>query len=55
MKYICLSVFLRGVGALFQSDGIPQMKPINALQRTRRERCGCNRCVPWAGLLSLGR
>jgi hypothetical protein len=39
MKYICLSVFLRGVGALFQSDGIPQMmRPINALQRTRRER-----------------
>ena len=25
------------------------------LQRTRRERRGCNRCVPWAGSLSLGR
>ena len=28
---------------------------INALLRTRRERRGCNRCVPWAGSLSLGR
>jgi hypothetical protein len=26
-----------------------------ALQRTRRERRGCNRCVPCAGSLSLGR
>ena len=26
-----------------------------ALQRTRRGRRGCNRCVPWAGSLSLGR
>ena len=30
------------------------MKPNHALQRTRRERRGCNRCVPWAGSLSLG-
>jgi len=29
--------------------------PNHALQRTRRERRGCNRCVPWAGSLSLGR
>jgi len=27
----------------------------HALQRTRRGRRGCNRCVPWAGSLSLGR
>ena len=27
----------------------------HALQRTRRERRGCNRCVPCAGSLSLGR
>jgi hypothetical protein len=27
----------------------------NALQRTRRERRGCNRCVPRAGSLSWGR
>ena len=26
-----------------------------ALQRTRRERRGCHRCVPCAGSLSLGR
>jgi hypothetical protein len=26
-----------------------------ALQRTRRERRGCNRCAPCAGSLSLGR
>ena len=26
----------------------------HALQRTRRERRGCNRCVPCAGSLSLG-
>jgi hypothetical protein len=30
------------------------MKPINVLQRGRRERPGCNRCVPLAGSLSLG-
>ncbi len=28
--------------------------PNHALQRTRRVRRGCNRCVPWAGSLSLG-
>ena len=27
----------------------------HALQRTRLERRGCNRSVPWAGSLSLGR
>jgi len=27
----------------------------HALQRTRRKRRGCNRCVPCAGSLSLGR
>jgi hypothetical protein len=27
----------------------------HALQRTRRERRGCSRCVPCAGSLSLGR
>ena len=27
----------------------------HALQRTRRGRRGCNRGVPWAGSLSLGR
>jgi hypothetical protein len=27
----------------------------HALQRTRRERRGCNRCVPWAGSLSFCR
>ena len=27
----------------------------HALQRTRPSRCGCNRGVPWAGSLSLGR
>ena len=52
MKYICLSVFLTSITS--QSDWIPQMS-INALLRTRRERRGCNRCVPWAGSLSLGR
>ncbi len=31
------------------------MWPNHALQRTRRERRGCNRRVPWAGSLSLGR
>jgi hypothetical protein len=31
------------------------MRPNHALQRTRRERRGCNRCVPCAGSLSLGR
>jgi hypothetical protein len=32
------------------------MYPSNhALQRTRRERRGCNHCVPCAGSLSLGR
>jgi hypothetical protein len=31
------------------------MPPNHALQRTRRERRGCNRCVPCAGSLSLGR
>ena len=30
-------------------------RPNHALQRTRRERRGCNRCVPCAGSLSLGR
>ena len=30
-------------------------RPNHALQRTRRGRCGCNRCVPCAGSLSLGR
>jgi hypothetical protein len=30
-------------------------RPNNALQRTRRGRRGCNRCVPCAGSLSLGR
>jgi hypothetical protein len=30
-------------------------RPSHALQRTRRERRGCNRCVPYAGSLSLGR
>ena len=29
--------------------------PNHALQRTRRGRRGCNRCVPGAGSLSLGR
>jgi len=29
--------------------------PNHALQRTRRERRGCNRCVPCAGSLSLAR
>jgi hypothetical protein len=29
--------------------------PNHALQRTRRERRGFNRGVPWAGSLSLGR
>jgi len=28
--------------------------PNHALQRTRRGRRGCNRCVPCAGSLSLG-
>ena len=27
----------------------------HVLQRTRRERRGCNRCVPCAGSLSFGR
>ena len=31
------------------------MWPNHALQRTRRERRGCNRSVPRAGSLSLGR
>ncbi len=31
------------------------MPPNHALQQTRRERRGCNRCVPWAGSLSLDR
>jgi hypothetical protein len=31
------------------------MSPNHALQRTRRERRGCNRRVPCAGSLSLGR
>ena len=30
-------------------------RPNHALQRTRRERRGCNRCVPCAGSLSLRR
>jgi hypothetical protein len=30
-------------------------RPNHALQRTRRERRGCNCCVPCAGSLSLGR
>jgi len=30
-------------------------RPNHALQRTRRERRGCNRYVPCAGSLSLGR
>ena len=30
-------------------------RPNHALQRTRRERRRCNRCVPCAGSLSLGR
>src|SRR5262245_6838101 len=30
-------------------------EPNHALQRTRRERRGCNCCVPCAGSLSLGR
>jgi hypothetical protein len=29
--------------------------PNHALQRTRRGRRGCNRCVPWPGSLSLVR
>ena len=29
--------------------------PNHALQRTRRERRGCKRCVPCAGSLSLSR
>src|SRR5258708_3677243 len=29
--------------------------PINALQRTRRERRGCNPCLPWAESVRLGR
>ena len=29
--------------------------PNHALQRTRPSRYGCNRGVPWAGSLSLGR
>lgn len=34
----------------------PKTLPPNyALQRTRRERRGCNRCVPCARSLSLGR
>jgi hypothetical protein len=31
------------------------MWPNHALQRTRREHHGCNRCLPCAGSLSLGR
>ncbi len=30
-------------------------RPNHALHLTRRERRGCNRCVPCAGSLSLGR
>ncbi len=30
-------------------------RPNHALQRTRPGRSGCNRAVPWAGSLSLGR
>jgi len=30
------------------------MPPNHALQRTRRERRGCNRTPAWAGSLSLG-
>jgi hypothetical protein len=29
--------------------------PNQSLQRTRRERRGCNRRLSWAGSLSLGR
>ena len=32
-----------------------RMTPNHALQRTRPSRSGCNRRVPWAGSLSLGR
>jgi hypothetical protein len=32
-----------------------QARAVNALQRTRRERRGCNPRVPCAGSLSLGR
>ena len=32
-----------------------RQQPNHALQRTRRGRRGCNRCVPCAGSLSLGR
>jgi hypothetical protein len=33
--------------------GAPCSFANHALQRTRRERRGCNRCLPCAGLLSL--
>src|SRR5262245_4641738 len=45
----------------FRLDGLSRrntmrhQRPNHALQRTRRERRGCNRCVPCAGSLSLGR
>jgi hypothetical protein len=32
-----------------------RVPPDHALQRARRESRGCNRCVPCAGSLSLGR
>ena len=40
---------------LRQTTTMKTTRPNHALQRTRRERCGCNRCVPRAGSLSLGR
>ena len=64
-------LFIRAVGASFVSQGVHQMsmwteffaimkdddsqRPNHALQRTRRRRRGCKRCVPCAGSLSLGR
>jgi len=43
--HICSPVFCGGT----------DMRPNHALQRTRRERRGCNPCVPCAGSLSMGR
>jgi hypothetical protein len=48
---IALMVALRFSGISRETT----MMPNHALQRTRRERRGCNHCVPCAGSLSLGR
>jgi hypothetical protein len=39
----------------FMLSYLPTATPDHWLQRTRRERRGCNRCVPCAGSLSFGR